>query len=201
MIQLYTGTPGSGKSADTTKMLFKYGAHAGGVVITNFDINKNYLPLYARRAKFYAIDNDKFDPDLITELVKSAKNHKESTSLVVIDEAQLLFNSRDWNHPDRKKWVSFFTQHRKLGCDVLLVCQNAQMLDKQIRPLVEYECIHRKISSFGIVAKTLSLIFFGRLFVAVNYYAPTKMRVSSRFFLLTRKMTKIYDTFDLFGQK
>ena len=37
----------------------------------------------------------------------------------------------------------FFSQHRKLGYRVILVAQFSEMIDKQIRALIEYEYIHR----------------------------------------------------------
>ena len=53
--------------------------------------------------------------------------------MIVIDEAQCIFNSRDWNgkgivhsalkkQPDsRMDWIKFFSQHRKFGFNVILI--------------------------------------------------------------------------------
>lgn len=64
------------------------------------------------------------------------KNHiegKEAQTLLVIDEAQSLFNPRDFNRKDRKDFNYFFSLHRKLGYSIILVTQNDRLLDRQIR--------------------------------------------------------------------
>ena len=40
---------------------------------------------------------------------------------------------------------SHFSQHRKLGYRVILIAQFDRMLDRQIRSVLEYEYIHRKV--------------------------------------------------------
>ena len=104
---------------------------------------------------------------------------REGEILLVIDEAQLLFNSREWVKSDRAEWCSFFTQHRKLGYEVVLVAQFDRMLDRQIRSLIEYEWIHRKVSNFGNKGKIMSLFCGGRLFVAVKVWYPLKEKALS----------------------
>ena len=46
-------------------------------------------------------------------------------------------NCRDFGRKDRNAWVTFFSQHRKLGFNIILITQSDRMLDKQIRSLVE----------------------------------------------------------------
>ena len=123
---------------------------------------------------------------------------KEGEILLVIDECQMLFNSRDWGRKDRAEWLSFFTQHRKLGYEIVLIAQFDRMLDRQVRSLIEYEYIHRKVSNFGIKGKILSLFCGGNLFVSVKVWYPMKEKVSSEFFIARKKYYTIYDTFTLF---
>lgn len=106
---------------------------------------------------------------------------KEGEILLVIDECQIMFNARDWGQKNRAAWCAFFTQHRKLGYEVILVAQFDRMLDRQIRSLIEYEWIHRKVSNFGIAGKIFSLLFGGKLFVAVKVWYPMKQKVGSEF--------------------
>jgi hypothetical protein len=40
---------------------------------------------------------------------------KEGEILLLIDEAQLMFNSRKWQNISRQGWLSFFSQHRHYG--------------------------------------------------------------------------------------
>ena len=82
----------------------------------------------------------------------------EDSILLIIDEAQMLFNPRDWNAKDRIEWLKFFQVHRHFGFSIILVSQSDMMLDKQIRALIEYEEIHRKVSNYGIRGYLLMLL-------------------------------------------
>ena len=117
----------------------------------------------------------------------------------MIDESQILFNSRDYGRKDRAGWLSFFTQHRKLGYEVILVAQFDRMLDRQIRALVEYEYRHRKVSNYGVVGFLMSAVFLGNLFVSVKIWYPMKEKVGSEFFIAKKKYYSLYDTFSLFS--
>ena len=73
----------------------------------------------------------------------------------------------------------------------LIVCLTAS--------LIEYEWIHRKVSNFGIQGKIFSLLFGGKLFVAVKVWYPMKQKVGSEFFMYKKKFSDIYDTYALFS--
>ncbi len=49
---------------------------------------------------------------------------------MIIDEAQLLFNARDWTVKGRERWTWFFTMHRHFGFFILLCAQFDRMLDR-----------------------------------------------------------------------
>lgn len=198
LIYLYSGTPGSGKSLHTADKLY-WRLRAGKPVIANFtfrwqDCGKNPHYLY--------INNMDLTPE---RLINFSRNwfacHKfhEGAITLVIDESQILFNSRDWNAAGRGDWLSFFTQHRKYGYDVILVAQFDKMLDRQIRALIEYECIHRKVSNFGIWGKIFSLFAGGKLFVCVKVWYPMKEKVRSEFFRAKKKYYQLYDSYADFG--
>ena len=200
MIYLYSGTPGSGKSSDAVRFIRQYLYKTDGLVISNFAFARPFP--WGTKADVYEVDNVDLTPRLIVSKVMpkiKGKRVKENSYLLVIDEAQLKFNNRDWNDQERAAWISFFTQHRKLGFDVLLICQFSGMLDKQIRPLIEYEVIHRKFSSFGIVSKIISTLFLNRLYARVLFYMPTKTRIAGGFYLLLPYMCKFYDSHALFS--
>ena len=130
MIYLYSGTPGSGKSyhavVDAVKKLKRREKNR---VIANF-------PLVGKRItpNFEYWDNSEIT---ISRLMDYARQHHrlgvEGQTLVVIDEAQCIFNSRDWNgkgivHNALKKqsdsrmdWIKFFSQHRKFGFNIILI--------------------------------------------------------------------------------
>ena len=72
------------------------------------------------------------------------------------------------------------------------------MLDRQIRALIEYEYIHRKVSNFGWKGKILSLLAFGNLFVSVKIWYPMKEKTSSEWYRAKKMYYGLYDTFAMF---
>ena len=110
------------------------------------------------------------------------EHHKigvEGQALVVIDECQIIFNCRDFGRKDRNAWVTFFSQHRKLDFNIILITQSDRMLDKQIRSLVEDEVKHRKLNNYGFGGMFLTLFSFGMTwFVAIEYwYGGNKLKL------------------------
>ena len=169
MIELYQGTPGSGKSATAMNMVAN-ALKDGKKIATNFRLVEGWaerlvetLP-YWKRSEEKAIkywENAFFVGSHETVMQLSEKTSgKEGQGLLVIDEAQLIFNSRAWK--DNFGYIEFFTQHRKLGWDVLLVAHSAEMIDKQIRPLIEFESVFRNIKNikmFGVIPVSIKQRF------------------------------------------
>lgn len=202
MIKLYSGTPGSGKSLHLARQLYYRIKNSKGVTIGNFPLNVDNIKGH-KHGTYLCIDNLRLTPERLVRFSEHYRRHygkvKESTFLLVVDESQILFNAREWQMSGRASWLSFFTQHRKLGFDIVLVAQFDRMLDRQIRSLLEYEWIHRKISNYGIIGKVLSLFCGGSLFVCVKVWYPMKEKVGSEFFIYHRKYSRIYDTYTMFS--
>lgn len=197
MISLFSGTPGSGKSLHVAERIYSNNL-MGRPIIANFPIKTEKL---RNPELFWYIDNQELTPDYLANFsYEYFENEKfgEGKILLIIDEAQLVFNVREWNLKGRDKWIHFFTQHRKLGFNVIVVAQFDRMIDKQLRSLFEYEFIHRKLSNFGIKGKIFSAFTGGRLFIAVQRWYPLKERVGSQFFLYKKKWGDLYDTTMLF---
>jgi hypothetical protein len=206
MISLYTGTPGSGKSLHLAEKLYYRIKNKRGLVICNFDVDLEKIKGYGNhKSEFILLENDDITALNIERITYDyAKRHnktyvKEGEILLVIDECQLIFNSRDWQRGDRNGWLKFFTQHRKYGIDVILVAQFDRMIDRQIRSLIEYEWIHRRVSNFGFWGSLVSLIFAGGyLFSCAEIWYPMKEKISSYFFKGRKKYMNIYDTRKMF---
>lgn len=198
-IYLYSGTPGSGKSlhatADIKDALFwrRYPRD----VICNYDLA---LP-ESKRPFFHYKPNSELHPSWLVDFSKEYfKSHKfgEDKILLVIDECQLLFNSREWNNPERMAWLEFFSQHRHYGYKVIFVAQSDKMVDRQFRALIEYDVNHRKLSNFGLVGALMSLMFLGRLHVAVTRYYGLSERVGVHWFVARKGIFKLYDSYTSF---
>ena len=155
---------------------------------------------------FYYVPNNKLNAQMLINFAMkywtlTGKHIREDYILLVLDEAQLLFNARQWQKNDQQGWISFYTQHRKFGFRVILVAQFDRMLDRQIRSLIEYEYIHRKVSNFGIYGKIFSAFALGKLFVAVEMWYPLKERVGSDFFIARPGLYRLYDTYKQLDKK
>jgi zona occludens toxin len=201
MITLYTGTPGSGKSLYACSKILD-ALMADKLVITNYPVtldNLSRFRLHWLRGMLGVLQNKDMSPGKLAELSRAYwqdKPIKEGRILLVIDEAGTVFNPRDWSAPDRKDWLTFFAQHRKLGFDVILIAQSDMQLDKQIRPCVEVEQRFRCSKQF------LPWVPF-RLFLWTSYYynqQKTKnYRLHSELFRFHRAWASIYDTMAIFG--
>lgn len=197
MISLFSGTPGSGKSLHLAEIIFNR-CRREKLTIGNFDVNRDILD---GQEWFIAVDNQDLLPDLLVSYsVEYFQDHKfkEGALLLIIDEAQLIFNVREWSLVGRSDWIYFFTQHRKFGYDIILVAQFDKMLDKQLRSLLEYEFIHRKMSNFGWKGKMISIWTGNRLFMCVQRWYPLNERIGSETFLYRKQLGALYDTLNIF---
>lgn len=198
MIWLYTGTPGSGKSyhvcCDVIQKLKR-----GGNVIANFPVNENVIKRCKGRSTY--IDNQDLTPKyLIDYAMQHHEFGKENQTLVVIDECQIMFNAREFGRKDRREWVTFFSQHRKLGYNVILITQADKMLDKQIRALCETEIKHRKMNNYGFAGMVFSLFCGGTVFIAIEYwYGGNKMKISQQLIKYKKRNAAVYDSYRMFS--
>lgn len=200
MIYLYSGTPGSGKSLHQAERIYNR-LRAGKPVIANYEINTKAIKRC--RGKITYLDNQELKPEYLIDYSRSyfeQNKFREGSIWLFIDEAQLLFNCREWDATGRAAWISFFTQHRKYGYDIFLVAQFDRMLDRQLRSLIEYEVIHRKVSNFGVKGWLFSMLAGGNLFVAVKMWYPMKERVGSEFFKYHKKYQRLYDSYKEFAK-
>lgn len=201
MITLYSGTPGSGKSLDCAHTIYNW-CRLGLPVICNFPINVDHIRVWRKEKEVYYIPNSELNPD---DLVAYSKEHffgkavKEDSILLLLDEAQLLFNARDWRGKGRDRWNWFFTMHRHFGFAIILCAQFSDMLDFQIRCLIEYEIIHRKVKNIGWRGYLVSFLLLSpfNLFVRVRVWYPMHEKINAEFFKGKGRYFKLYDTFEL----
>ncbi len=198
-IWLYTGTPGSGKSFHAAKDIERR-LRRGGGLICNFPVNTGFVKKCRAHVEYW--DNSELTAErLVAYALEHHRMGKEGQALVVIDECQIIFNCRDFGRKDRNAWVTFFSQHRKLGFNVILITQSDRMLDKQIRSLVEEEVKHRKLNNYGFGGMFLTLFSFGRTwFIAINYwYGGNKLKLGYSVFPYRKRYSSLYDSYRLFS--
>lgn len=207
MIYFYSGTPGSGKSLSCARDIFNKLTIRKQAVISNININTDYISKNGKRkiGEFIYLDNTKIEPQFFYDY--AYKNHKkgvEGQTLIIFDEAQMLFSptvvklktQEDKNF--RVKWLEFFTQHRHLGYNIIMISQFDKLIDPQIRCLFEYNVIHRKLNNFKF-AWILSM-FHIKAFIQVNYWYGVKEKCGHSFFIFRKKYSKIYDSYKLYDE-
>lgn len=219
MISMYTGSVGSGKSFHALDVALKiikekrYGQYR--YCIANYPLIPavekkwwRFLPQKTREKKIKEmkemderwIYRDEISVEfLIAESIKRGWYGKESMCMVEIDEAGIIFNSRDWNTKahDRTKWIKFLALSRKFGYDFIFVAQADRMIDKQIRGLCEYEVKHLKANNSFFMS--FLNVFKITLFMYVYQWYVTKMRGDLRFGLFKSKVADRYDTMRVFN--
>lgn len=200
MITLYTGTPGSGKSLHMARRLFNIlNRRKKSIVIANFEID---LSRVKHPDRFIYVSNNGLSPDFLRDLAFDFfmdNPLQESSIFLFIDECQIIFNSRRWQEKGRNDWLVFFTQHRKFGFDIILTSQFDLMIDKQIRSLIEYEIVHRKITNYGCLGFLLRILSFGQpVFIAIEKWYSINQKTSSYIFFARKRFYSLYDTFNTF---
>lgn len=198
MIWLYSGTPGSGKSFHVAKqMMIKLRQRKN--VISTVDINLMKVSKKGRVkiGQFEYIPILELTPKCLYDFAfKYHKKGKEGQTLLVIDECQIIYNSRDYQKSkDRMEWILFFTRHRHLGFNIIMITQFDRMIDRQIRALFEYEVKHRKVNNAGLL---MFLPF--TVFAQISYWYGNKLVVGKDFTLYKKSIASIYDSYVMYDE-
>lgn len=224
MVSFYTGTPGSGKSYHLAQLVYDKLKYQDINVIANFEVNLDNIRLTYRgylksritemtngkikfkkynsrplKGRFYYWDNSQITVDNL--LAFAAENHVRRTrsvdapqTLVLIDEAGIVFNCRGFGDRNRQKWVNFFAKHRHYNFDIVLCCQFDRQVDKQIRCCVEYEQIHRKLKNFQFLGWLASTLAGGNLFVICENWYMNHLKCGNHLLRYSHRIAALYDT-------
>lgn len=196
MIYFYSGTPGSGKSYHAVyDMAARLRREKKNRVISNIWLD---LEGKGMKGEYLYKDWSTISPEFLYEFAYDNHNFGgsprdvENQTLVVIDECQMIFNSRDFQRKDRMKWIEFFTHHRHLGYTFILISQFDKLVDKQIRCLFEYEIKHRKVNNYKI-GKLLPV----STFVYIEYWYGTREKVGTQFSFCLPSVTRLYSSISM----
>lgn len=204
MIALVEGPPGNGKSFYAIRKAADALA-AGKVVATNVDFADDAcdriaaqnpyrrLVASARRKRAAQLQRSLLVSDDLDELFSvRLRGSGESRGVMILDEAHNWMNARSWSAKDRAGIVKFFTQHRKLGWDVYLIAQDAEMIDAQVRRNAEFIVSLRNLKR----AKMLGLpVIPVNLFVAIWRWHATGSHVAKREAFRLNYAKDLYSTF------
>lgn len=201
MIYFYSGTPGSGKSLQMAQEVSRWLKFYKKNVIANTRINREKVLQGKDGGRFFYVDNENLTVDFLYKY--AMKFHElgiESQTLVVIDEAQVKYSptavklNTQSNPRYRQEWLEFYTQHRHLGFDILIISQFDRLIDPQIRCLFEYNYVHRKANNFRTIGKLMTL-FKITLFVQVQHWYGVHEVCGTKWFTYKKKWADVYDSY------
>lgn len=151
-IQLITGTLGGGKTLLAVEIACNH-LRKGGHVYTNIEI----IPDRVRT--WLATQGYEFDESRL-HLIPNASIKKFHETLtrgepdmrvyVIVDEAGLEFNSRDWKETNREL-LNFNVLVRKFDIFLVYIAQKPEMLDKQFRNLCQTQIDCRNLKHYRIM--------------------------------------------------
>jgi hypothetical protein len=167
MIMCLYGDIGAGKTLYAVKEAIKY-MNRGWYVFTNFPLR------YATVISYPAFVNYNFP----------------NKSLIIIDEANIWFNSREWKKLTLNAMLKF-TQSRKLGYDIIYTTQRPEAVDVQLRDITTIFC---KIEGWYI----LSLLkWHSKANFSDNDKRKYDLGITPFFPKLYTNLFKMYDTYAL----
>lgn len=189
MIELYSGTPGSGKSLHTAHEI-RLWLLAGKRVISTMNIDTDlvfvnglqrwYINHFKKKPKkikkdprsdrFVFVPIEEITPDFLYNY--AAKYHvfgKEHQTIVFLDECVAIFSPtalaedkngiKKWN-----AWDDFFRKHRHVGFDVVLIPQSKRLIQRKVLEYCEFETKHYNRKNQGFLGWLFSLFVGGSLF-------------------------------------
>lgn len=161
-IELITGTLGGGKTAFAVEKIYDH-LKSGGFVYTNIEVYPDEVE------KRLAVEGLVFDRSRLVILLGDAREYSSQVSrgttkklvMLVVDEAGLDLNARDWAKTD-KKFIAFNTMARKLDIHLIYISQDASDVDKQIRRKAELVWVCRNLKKqkiWGVIPFPLPFYF------------------------------------------
>lgn len=150
MIIGYVGTPGSGKTFEAVKEIATQ-LKMGRVVYTNIEglATPECREMIKNLCGLSSLAIEKQLKILEDHELEDFWNHIEPKCLVVIDEVQKIFSSREWQAEKNKNFGYWASTHRHHGFDVILITQNPERIDSAVRSLFEWTYLFRKVNFFG----------------------------------------------------
>jgi len=150
MIIGFAGTPGSGKTYEAVQKILD-NLQWGRIVFTNIDgitdppcleMIKSYCGLsdLALKKQLHFLEEGQ---------IADFWMHVIPGSLIVLDEVQKVFGSREWQTAKNNAFASWASTHRHNGFDVVLISQAVERIDSAVRALFEWTYVFRKVNFFG----------------------------------------------------
>ncbi|MGH7943077.1 MAG: zonular occludens toxin domain-containing protein, partial [Limisphaerales bacterium] len=120
-------------------------------------------------------------------------SERQRGCLYIIDEVHVYFGAREWQATG-SDCTYFLSQHRKIGCDVVLVTQHPEQTDKALRRLAQEYMVVRNLSREPIFGFRIAN-FFRTIRMLNSPSSPNPAPFDSGFVKLRPEVYgKLYDT-------
>ncbi len=227
MTQLWTGTPGSGKSLHVAHEIredlrLPFGK-AKNVISTCyidttycfmnilqelvFIITRGKIHLYnddPRAKRFHYVPIEEITPKYLYEF--AAKYHvygKEHQTTLVLDECVAIFSPTVLSENIKRwnEWDEFFRKHRHLGYNVIIIPQSKKLISRKVIEYCEFEVKHYNRKHQGMFGWLLSLVCGGSLFSYSTCWRGTKDKpLEQKFFTYRRLFGSMYNSYSMFDE-
>ena len=153
MITAKQGRPGSGKTHDAVKNDLIPALLSGRRVYCNIDGTQTKEAQTAWR-EIYGVTEDQLANFRFLDNAEIPYfwNLVEPGSLVILDEVQRHYDSKEYMSQANKDFGKWASTHRHFGIDVVLISQMIGRIEKSVRDLVDFTYAFTKIRGLGKAA-------------------------------------------------
>lgn len=150
MIIGFSGTPGSGKTYEAVRKILD-NLRMGRVVYTNIDgmFDPECQEMIKNVCEISDLALTRQLRQLHQEELAEFWLHLEPGCLIVFDEIQKVFSSREWQTSKNNQFAFWASTHRHQGFDLVLITQAIERVDSAVRSLLEWTYVFRKVNFFG----------------------------------------------------
>jgi Zonular occludens toxin (Zot) len=197
VIEVYEGRLGGGKTYSATVRLLDH-LRRGGLVATNVELRWPNCKSYVADRFGVELEDDqliRLGDDQVGLFHRFTPSGTAALPvLVVIDEAHLTFNSRDYAKTDKlyRETLTFLTQSRKVHTDVIFISQSVLNMDKQFMRLVQFIWRFRDLSKWKIPGLGLAWPINQILCVQFDYDGRTVLQ--RQFINKDKRIFAVYET-------
>jgi len=178
MIEIFEGRIGGGKSYSAVVRLIGHLCQ-GGTICTNVELLWDGVANYCATFQNKIIEREQVivlsDAEIAEFYRHTPSGTPELPVLVVIDEAHLMFNARDWNKTSRET-LAFLTQSRKVSTDVIFISQSMFNIDKQFARLAQFIWRFRDMERWVVPFLNVKYPFKQILMAQFDYDGKTFLR-------------------------
>lgn len=172
---LLTGKRGHGKTLVSIKLIKRY-VREGRKVATNLNINIDELVGPLNTVNILRLSDVPTAKELLYMPMGNPNPiDEERNGLLILDEVGSYLNSRNWQGEERQALISWLSQSRKFGWDLLLIAQHKRMVDAQVRDaLCDIHGVCKRLDKLAVpFVSTIYKYFTGKRLKLPKFHLAT----------------------------